>query len=136
MLRGKGQDEYTTITACRYLERVFGYRKFILRGDQEPAMEQLKTMIKKHCRADIQVEGTPIGESQSAGEIESSIKGVQGMTRTYKLAMESRIGGEIGEDHPIMPFLVMQASAHWNRYHIGKDGMTSYRRLKGRNFRT
>ena len=29
----------------------------------------------------------------------------------------------------------MHASAHWNMYHIGKDGMTSYRRLKGRNFK-
>ena len=90
-------------------------------------------MIKQHCRADIQMEGIPIVESQSAGELESSIKGVQAMTRTHTLAIEGRIGGEIQEDHPVVPFLVMQAAAHWNRFHLGKDGMTAYRRLKGRN---
>ena len=30
MLRSKGQDEYTITITCRYLERVYGYRKFIL----------------------------------------------------------------------------------------------------------
>ena len=38
MLKSKGQDPYTIRTVCRYIERVIGHKKLIIRSDQEPAM--------------------------------------------------------------------------------------------------
>ena len=49
--------------------------------------------------------------------------------------MESKIKGEIPEDHPIIAWLVKHAAANLNRFHIGADGMTAHRRLRGRNFK-
>ena len=66
---------------------------------------------------------------------ENAVKQVQAMARTYKLALEKRLGVEIGEDHPIMPWLIKHGAANKNRLHLGKDGMTAQRRLRGRNFR-
>jgi len=59
---------------------------------------------------------------------------MQAIIRTYKLALEARLGADIPEDHVIMGWLVKHAAANRNRFHIGKDGMTALRRLKGRSF--
>ena len=58
----------------------------------------------------------------------------QGMVRSLKLALEARIGAEVPEDHPVVPWLVRHAAQAVNRYRIGSDGLTRHRRLKGRDF--
>ena len=41
---------------------------------------------------------------------------------------------EVSPDHPGMPWLMMHAANALNRYHRGKDGMTAYRRLRGKDY--
>ena len=78
---------------------------------------------------------TPVGESQSGGMFENAVKQVQSMSRTYKLGLECRLKADIQEGHDIIPWVIRYATGNKNRYHVGRDGMTAQRRLKGRNFR-
>ena len=80
-------------------------------------------------------EETPGGDSQLGGMHENAVKQVQAMARTYKLALEARLGAEIRECHDIIPWLIRHSAENKNRYHVGRDGMTAHRRLRGRNFR-
>ena len=56
--------------------------------------------------------------------------------RVMKIAMEGYLQCEIPLDHPIIPWLVEAAAWTLNRFEIGKDGKTSYQRLKGKPFDT
>ena len=49
--------------------------------------------------------------------------------------MEANLGNRIPEDHPVIPWTVKHAAATMNRFQVGKDGRTAYRRLKGKNFK-
>ena len=80
-----------------------GHTKIILKSDQEPAIIDLKNKFRSTGLVRVAMEESPVGDSQSGGSIENAIKQVQGMCRTYKLAIESKIKGEIPEDHPIIP---------------------------------
>ncbi len=77
------------------------------------------------------MEETPVGESRAAGDIESAMKQVQGMIRSYKLAIEAKIEGEIPEDHSLIAWIVKHSAANLNRFQVGSDGMTAHRRLRG-----
>ena len=78
-------------------------------------------------------ENSPKGESQSNGSIESAIRELAGMTRTLKDAIESKIGEPLGQDHPMLPWIVEHSGTVITRYRIGKDGRTAYQRIKGKN---
>ena len=112
-----------------------GYKKIILRSDQEPAIIDLKNKLKKVIKIEMIQEETPVGDSQSGGSIENAVKQVQGTTRSYKIALETNLNADMPEEHEIMPWVIKHAAANGNRFHMGKDGMTATRRLKGRNFR-
>ena len=49
--------------------------------------------------------------------------------------MEANLGKKIPEDHPVIAWMVKHAAATMNRFQVGRDGKTAYRRLKGRNFK-
>ncbi len=83
-----------------------GYSSFLYKSDQEPAILDLKNKFKKAGMIKVAMEESPVGDSQSGGSIENAIKQIQGMMRTYKLAVESKIKAEIPEDHPLIAWLV------------------------------
>ena len=136
VLNKGGGCSYAIKSAARDIHKLLGYKKIILRSDQEPAMIDFKNKLKKllHHELQVMIEDTPVGDSKAAGNIENANKNMQAFVRTYKLAVEARVGGEIPVDHKIMPWIIKHASAMKNRLHVGKDGMTAVRRLKGRNF--
>ena len=72
-------------------------------------------------------------DSRSNGYMERAIQEVQGQVRTIKSAVEGRYKEEIAPDHPAIPWMVMHAAGTLNRYKRGKDGMTAYRRLRGKD---
>ena len=55
--------------------------------------------------------------------------------RAIKHALESRIGAKVPEAASAIPWLIMHAARCINRYRVGKDGKTAYRRVKGKEFR-
>ena len=71
MVPKKGTDSYAIKSMNRDIDKLIGHRRFILRSNQEPAIQDLKTSFKKISKADVMMEETPVGDSKSAGSIEN-----------------------------------------------------------------
>ena len=79
-------------------------------------------------------EESPVGESQSNGEVENAVQRIQGQFRSMRSDLESSYQNRIPRDHPAIVWLVKHASDTMSRYEMGSDGMTPYRRIKGKPF--
>ena len=112
-----------------------GYSQLVLKSDGEPAVQALKEAVKAERPEKIVLESSPVGESQSNGGAECAIQLVQGQFRAMKDSLEARIGTRIAEDSPVVPWLIMHAARTMNRYTVGADGKTPYRRWKGKDFK-
>ena len=80
-------------------------------------------------------EESPVGESQSNGEVESAIKQVRGQFRTMRLSMQSSYGEIILDNHIAILWLLPHSAQTLNRYLIGLDGKTARQRSRGRTFK-
>ena len=78
---------------------------------------------------------SPVGDSQSNGDIESAIKQVQGLFRTMRSDMETNYNKVLPATQHVMPFIVRHAGGTINREQIGADGMTAHERLRGEEFK-
>ena len=57
-------------------------------------------------------ENSAVGESQSNGRAESAVQQVEDYVRTYKAALEARLGVRIQASHPVMMWMVEYASVN------------------------
>ena len=80
-------------------------------------------------------EESPAGDSQSNGLAENAVRELKGVARSLKFAVANLHDTEIHAKHPILPWLISYAAAVINRSQIGKDGLTPFRRWRGRDFR-
>ena len=71
-------------------------------------------------------------EHQANGVIENAVKEVQEQVGTTRLAMERRYDMKLSENHPIWPWIIIEASAQINRYRVGQDGKRRSKDLGGR----
>jgi hypothetical protein len=131
LLANKGVDVRTAKLVVTNLDRL-GYKRIVLRTDQEPAMISLADQIAELWKGEIVPERSPAGESQSNGAAERAVKSMMGHIRTLHDALETRLGGKVAVDHPLMSWLVDYAATVWRRFHVGQDGRTAYERVKGR----
>ena len=74
------------------------------------------------------------GSSQSNGAVEIAVQQAETQIRALRLALEENYGASIPLDHPIMGWLCLHAGFCHNRFQIGHDGHTPYRRNKGKDF--
>ena len=130
----KGPSRPWVAKRCaRWIESL-GRGKVILKTDGEPAIVSLAGEIKAQ-RADVGetvLENSEAGESQSNGSTESAVGIVEGMIRTFKSALEERIGAIIRLDAPVIPWLVEHAGHVYSRYRVGPDGRTPLERNRGK----
>ena len=97
----------------------------------------LKEAVKRETQGagvDIQMSESPVDEHQANGVIENAVREVQEQVRTMRLAMERRYDMKLSENHPIWPWIIIEAAAQINRYRVGQDGKTAFQRLRGKNF--
>ena len=130
----KGDHPYAVHRVGQDLTCILGYKRCFVKTDQERAIRKLKSAVRMEYDIEIPDELAPVGDSQSNGEIEITVKIVEGQIRTLKCQLEHHLKQEIPVDHPLLPWLVRHAGATISRYQKGRDGMTAYRRLKGRDF--
>ena len=90
----------------------------------------LKAAVKREREARIMFEESPVGESQSNGEIERAIQEVQGKVRSVKLNLESRVRRRMKRDDYIVPWMVRHAAQMVNRLCVGIDGKTNWKRQR------
>ena len=142
VLKSKGAEHYAVERVARELTDGLGYGKFILKDDQEPSIKALREAVIRRVTAirgaEVQIipEESPVGESQSNGEVESAIKQVQGHIRTLRLNLQARYQEVLPDKHKIITWLVPHAAQCLNRYLVGVDGKTARQRLKGKVFKT
>ena len=118
---------------CFMRELGYGGATVIIKSDQEPAIVALTNDITRlRAPALTQIEQSPVGSSGSHGIVERGIQSFQMMARVMKNALEDKWKVEIPDDHPVLTWMVGYASFLLNRFEIGRDGKSSYERLKGK----
>ena len=131
----KGECEYTIKRGAQDVCEVLGYNKMIFKGDQEPALRTMMKRSKMLCGEQCVMEQSPVGESQSNGAIEGQIKIMQGQFRTMGGHLETCYKRVIPRTHQCMAWLVRHVGGTMFRERVGTDGMTAYKRIKGREFK-
>jgi hypothetical protein len=130
----KGDHPYTVHRVGHDISNILGYKRVVLKSDQEPAIKKLKATVRREYSLEAPDEYSAVGDSQSNGEIEITVQLVEGQVRTLKCQLESRVKQVMPAGHNLMPWLVRHAGATISRYQKGRDGMTGYRRLRGRDY--
>ena len=69
---------------------------------------------------------------KSNSEVEVTVQHVHGLARTLKDMLEDKIQETIPAKHPILAWLIEHAATLITLFAKGADGMTPYRRLKGK----
>ena len=129
----KGADPYAVRRVGQDLVAILGYKRVVIKSDQEPAIKKLKEAVRFEHALEIPVEESPAYDSSSNAPAESTIKRVQGQIRTVWAQLESRLGGECTNSN-LLPWLVRHSGATLSRFQVGNDGQTAHRRLRGRDF--
>ena len=141
----KGRDEIAIKRVSAFIKNV-GMTHFAYRCDQEKSLLALldeailtagRTAVNEGSLEGIT--GTPelssVGESQSNGRAERGVQLVEDLMRTFKSALEARLGVRIPSNHPMMRWLVGYAASTLTKYSVASDGETGYQRLHGRKCR-
>ncbi|CAE7551092.1 unnamed protein product [Symbiodinium sp. CCMP2592] len=114
-----------------------GYKRLVLKTDQENAIKALGAAVKAGFPEDLTLEESPKGDShgQSNGTAENSVQRVQGQVRTMKYALEQNAGGELPKDSVIFPWMIEYAGVlHTLFSQEDSEGMTPFQKLKGRTW--
>ena len=72
--------------------------------------------------------------SNGNGEVENAIRRFSGLLRTMKLCLEKRLQQRVPTDHKVMSWLVGHVAWILTVRVCGADGITAYRRIKGKEF--
>jgi hypothetical protein len=129
----KGLDDYA-VGALKRITEELGYKKVVMKSDNEPSILQLKDLVRKETDVELVMEEVPVGDHAANGSVENAVKNIQGQFRVLKDALESRLGVRIQGDHVVVPWLVMHAGSVICRRRVDNEGMTPYRRWRGRPF--
>ena len=109
-----------------------GYGKVMFKSDNENSITDVWNAVRIARTAPTIPENSPKGESQANGIAERAVQDIEGLLRTFKSALERRIGVRIKPSDSIMPWMVEHCSTLVNRCRIGVDGMTAYERITGK----
>ena len=111
-----------------------GYKKLVLKNDQEPAIKALAVAVRNGFSGEVVPEESPKGDShgQSNSEAERSVQTVQGMVRTFKAGLEEK-GITIEPTSAVLAWVVEYAGTlHTLFSQESHEGMTPFQRMKGR----
>ena len=132
----KGADQFTAnfLAAC---VAETGYRRVILKMDNEPSIKALKALaIKAMDGVEAIPEESKTGDSRANGRAEVSVRETKREVRALVSDLETRIGkSNLPDSHPILTWVSRHSDFLVSRYRIGKDGRTPYERLKGKRWK-
>ena len=105
--------------------------KVMVESDQEHAMVALQKEVQRIRSAKSIPVNSPVGESERNGRIENTIRRVEDKFRTFKSHVETEAKITIEQDSPIHTWMVRWSGELISKYSPGKDGKTSYERIRG-----
>jgi hypothetical protein len=141
----KGADEDHYVADLIASDVAFmGHIRLLLKSDNEPALLALAEAALQRIRCQVQKDQLDIEtisteqaatyESASNGETECGIRAVRGLFHAHKLQLERRIEREVPPTHPLSAWLLEHVCLLINALHVGEDGKTPWKRLRGRDF--
>lgn len=77
----------------------------------------------------------PKYDPKSEGFVEATNGIVEGLLRVYVASTEARYHLFIGSNHSLLPWLCTHVGWVLTRFAVKKDGLTAFRRLRGREYR-
>ena len=115
-----------------------GYSQITPKSDNEPAIVQVlkETLkpLKVNTVGQAMEEHPAPYDSKANGAVENAVKQVQGLARTFKIALERAISKGIPLEHPVVAWLVEHAAFVFAARRLKDNGMTAYQHLRGRQF--
>jgi hypothetical protein len=130
----KGVNPRSIAIVKNFLEKL-GHKKVTIKSDQERAIIAMREEVKRHTWVEIVDEKSKAYDSQSNGKAENAVQLFEKQFRTLRDSFEMRIGTRLSSCHPFISYLVEHAAKTINRYRVGQDGKTGYRRWKGKDFK-
>ena len=97
----KGPDQFAVDFMLGVLDEC-GYKRVILKSDNEPAIKALKAKVKEASSVEVILEEGKTGDKPSTGAVEVSSKR---QCRAMKSALQENLGIEVHERHPILIWL-------------------------------
>ena len=110
----------------------FGYKKVLLRSDNENSIVALRKMIIKLCDAEVIDEDSIKGESQTNGLAEVGVKIIEGIVRTLKIDLEKNMKKAVDNKSVALAWLVEHSCVVYNRCTVCSDGRTPWQRAYGK----
>ena len=109
-----------------------GYKRILLKSDQQPSIKVLQQHVKEVWTGEVVKQNSPVASSQSNGRAEKAIRDLEGHLRTLKLALDSRLGACVPTDAPVILWLVEHSADFISRFRVGRDGKTARERIIGK----
>jgi hypothetical protein len=110
-----------------------GYKKVILKADNEPATHALREEVQKQREDETLLENSPVGESQSNGVAERAVQAAGEHIRVVKLALENKVGIRSPAVRPIMSWIAKHAADVISKVHFGKMARRATKSSKARS---
>ena len=105
----RGVEEPLAVeTVAKFIE-LLGYREITLKSDTEPAITAFRNRVAALCKAEVATEDAVKGDKESNGLIENAVMLLRGIIRTIKCHIESRTQESLGDESPVIPWLVEHA---------------------------
>ena len=117
-----------------------GHTRIIVKADNEPSIQALARRAIELAKVEIKdleqvSKEDPVAyDSMTNGGTEVGVRLMRGLFRSVKLCLEQRIDKQIPVDHPMIAWLMEHASLLLNALVRGTDGLTAWKRVRGRAF--
>ena len=107
----------------------------IIQCDNEPTLKTIATGAAAKI-GNITVRQTPTYSSNSQGSVERFHRTLFGQVKSLREQVKASYNNHmIGNNHPLMPWMIRHAAWLINRYLIHSDGLTSYQRRWERDYK-
>ena len=107
----------------------------IIQCDNEPTLKTVATGAAAKI-GNITVRQTPTYSSNSQGSVERFHRTLFGQVKSLREQVKASYNNHmIGNNHPLMPWMIRHAAWLINRYLIHSDGLTSYQRRWERDYK-
>ena len=137
----KGLADERTISRLTTFIKESGVPKIVFKSDQENSISAMtEAAIRRAGRTGVPEssdtfesgltmavsEFSAVGESASNGRAERTVQAVEDLLRTLKSALEARLKVRLGNQHPVVRWMVEHVATILNRYSVNKDGATPF----------
>lgn len=130
----KGATEFSVELAVANIDRL-GRTRVAIKADQEPALTNLVSCIKRAREHETLTDKSPVGESASNGGTEKGVQQVEEQVRVLRLGLQQRLGQKVPTHHPVTAWLIPHATDVLSKLEVGSDGKTAYERLRNKKYR-